>query len=1578
MHAMQRSIRIHDQQLLFLAERARQEVVKSKTVGQCYAGTMSKRSGDNKWQQRWFLLHQNLLFYFENSHAVRPHGVIFLEGSYCERVILSSPRHKDKDVPDNQHCFVISYRKDGMKQYEFCTDNEAACSAWVDAVTQASFNKVLQQKEELEQKHLHLLHIVETEKTSKWQLRQQCDELTTEITKLRTELRSLKRHSKSSAATAAYPSQFVSEFHPRFLADAADHTSAQHGAVPPDLVDIKKIQKVQSFFRGWLCRRRWKQIVEEYIRSPHAENMRKRNSLVFAMVECEQEYVAQIQMLVATFFRPLKMAASSKNPPVSHEDVSSIFLNSETILFLHQIFLKGLIARMDSWPTLVLGDLFDMWLPMLSIYQEYVRNHHYSLQVLAECKQSREFSGILRRLEEKLQVQGRSLEQFLTYPMNQIPRYIVTLHELLAHTPHDHVERKSLEYAKNQLEELSRVMHDEVSETENIRKNLGIERMIVEGCDILLDVNQVFVRQGTLIHVLKDASARSRSSRFTRSIGTTDKSEVVRQCFLFTNHLIITSRSTTNGKLHLAKHVGKIALQEITLIEDTSEMNEEEDQNAGTNGHLDPHQASSGKLGHDYQNRDFKLIIDQKPVPLTVHLVAATEEEKVAWTADILQCLENLRCSDLLNAALNEASSVTMPNSIKNDPKLFRDDIDIRFSRSLNSCKIRYATLERLLERLTDLRFLSVDFLNTFLLTYRVFTSGMYVLSALVKVYQSAETLTIEDISRGEIGRSHGSLSFSVDEEEGRQCHDRRISTASAASAPIAESADEPGTLQRNPHWRWSFRKYEEQQRGSVRVRRLRHDAIPSPIPASPCSSSTEHQSSVEDPQEEAVSLSSTADGGVPQILRPRTSLDSTGSRHLVVPGIGYRAPAPATPIAGSQTVPSTSAAGIPSLTNGKSELTGILKNTSASHDLKGAPSKSGEVAASDPDTEVFYLDQVNRHKSPVRTIPIPPPLHLSSSPQTPRRSIPSNLTSSVASTGLLTRPPGNSRFPPRKDIKRSYSPLDIASVLTSPNLARKRESNVSDYSGLSLSPRNSLLNPEPPSKAASTGSPKRGSTTSDYSDYLLSPRSSVVPSQEPKNPGPQPSKRGSNVSDVSGYHSSYRSSVQFSDVSRNNSMFSSAITDPTASHIGSKVGAVVTSSRRSGRRCSSAIAAAAFAVATAASANPPDMIDEESDEGQHARRSSIICAAATMRVLNVMRHWASKQRQDFETDQQLRTAAINFLQDVVCDYNLLPAEQKLAGQILRTLTTGGDEPNFAQRQVELERILTPPTASTKDTSNNISALEIAEQMTLLDHKIFMSIRSEEFLGMAWMKDSKAQKAPNILLITKRFNETSRLVVSEIISCSTLTERINIIEKWTAVADICRVLHNYNGVLQICAALVNSSVYRLKRTWQKLSKTTKLTIDKLQTLVASDGRFKNMREALHRCDPPCVPYLGMYLTDLSFIEEGTPNYAENGMINFSKMRMIAHVIQEIKLYQQSPYKIQHSPRVTAYLLDATRCMADDELYRRSLMIEPRTARMSVDIPNGPTPSAAASSQASAPKPASGKDGKLQSQTSFPG
>ena len=170
--------------------------------------------------------------------------------------------------------------------------------------------------------------------------------------------------------------------------------------------------------------------------------------------------MAQLEILVARFYRPFKMAASFKKPPCSHEDVSSIFLNCETILFLHQIFYKGLQARMNSWPTLVLGnnqnkkkpsaefcdptcdsssriaprsgDLFDVLLPMLNIYQEYVRSHHFSLQILTECKQNPSFAAVLARLENHPACKGRSLETFLTYPMHQVTTTVTILQHSLS------------------------------------------------------------------------------------------------------------------------------------------------------------------------------------------------------------------------------------------------------------------------------------------------------------------------------------------------------------------------------------------------------------------------------------------------------------------------------------------------------------------------------------------------------------------------------------------------------------------------------------------------------------------------------------------------------------------------------------------------------------------------------------------------------------------------------------------------------------------------------------------------------------------------------------------------------------------------------------------------------------------------------------------------------------------------------------------------------------------------------------------------------------------------------------------
>lgn len=95
---MQKNIRFTDGQLLYLAHKGRVENTMS--------GYLYKRSSDmGKWQQRFFVLYQNVLIYYENEQAARPSGVAMLEGSYCDRIITPAAlkgRETEKQVNDKR------------------------------------------------------------------------------------------------------------------------------------------------------------------------------------------------------------------------------------------------------------------------------------------------------------------------------------------------------------------------------------------------------------------------------------------------------------------------------------------------------------------------------------------------------------------------------------------------------------------------------------------------------------------------------------------------------------------------------------------------------------------------------------------------------------------------------------------------------------------------------------------------------------------------------------------------------------------------------------------------------------------------------------------------------------------------------------------------------------------------------------------------------------------------------------------------------------------------------------------------------------------------------------------------------------------------------------------------------------------------------------------------------------------------------------------------------------------------------------------------------------------------------------
>ena len=87
----------------------------------------------------------------------------------------------------------------------------------------------------------------------------------------------------------------------------------------------------------------------------------------------------------------------------------------------------------------------------------------------------------------------------------------------------------------------------------------------------------------------------------------------------------------------------------------------------------------------------------------------------------------------------------------------------------------------------------------------------------------------------------------------------------------------------------------------------------------------------------------------------------------------------------------------------------------------------------------------------------------------------------------------------------------------------------------------------------------------------------------------------------------------------------------------------------------------------------------------------------------------------------------------------------------------------------------------------------------------------------------------------------------------------------------------------------------------------------------------------------------MYLSDLTFIEEGNSNTLspdaslgmEEEIVNFGKRRMVSMVIRELQQYQHTPYALQVVPAIQDFL-ECIETLAAEESYRLSIKHEPRT------------------------------------------
>lgn len=82
---------------------------------------------------------------------------------------------------------------------------------------------------------------------------------------------------------------------------------------------------------------------------------------------------------------------------------------------------------------------------------------------------------------------------------------------------------------------------------------------------------------------------------------------------------------------------------------------------------------------------------------------------------------------------------------------------------------------------------------------------------------------------------------------------------------------------------------------------------------------------------------------------------------------------------------------------------------------------------------------------------------------------------------------------------------------------------------------------------------------------------------------------------------------------------------------------------------------------------------------------------------------------------------------------------------------------------------------------------------------------------------------------------------------------------------------------------------------------------------------------------------GVYLTDLTFIEDGIPSIIKKtNLINFAKRAKTAEVIRDIQQYQNVGYSLQPVPELQDYTLSNMQAAGDvHEMYDKSLQVEPR-------------------------------------------
>ncbi|KAF7337603.1 hypothetical protein MSAN_02233600 [Mycena sanguinolenta] len=216
-----------------------------------------------------------------------------------------------------------------------------------------------------------------------------------------------------------------------------------------------------------------------------------------------------------------------------------------------------------------------------------------------------------------------------------------------------------------------------------------------------------------------------------------------------------------------------------------------------------------------------------------------------------------------------------------------------------------------------------------------------------------------------------------------------------------------------------------------------------------------------------------------------------------------------------------------------------------------------------------------------------------------------------------------------------------------------------------------------------------------------------------------------------------------------------------------------------------------------------------------------------------------------------------------------------------------------------------------------LDSTDIAEQLALLEFKLYAKLTSHECISYA--KTQTGKQVENLTSFCATHDKLAAWVKTSILMNEALGKRADTVDFWIKVAEKCRNLNNFASMSAVINALSSTVISRLHLTWAHVGRRS--ILDALIKFNDPSGGFSRYRELLNNAEGPCVPFIGMYLTDIVHISDQFSDQPDN--ISFLKRQRWFEVVQVMLRAQKQPYNIAESESTLTFIgmhlrIDSTR------------------------------------------------------------